>query len=478
MASDITSRSAFYDELEPDWKMIEALKSTRSMRAARALYLPQSKNELDEMYQNRLNRATLAPFFKKTVNNFAGRIFSKPVMLEEDVPPKLIEWSENIDRQGNNMTVFFKNAAAQAIRKGSAWAMVDYPRVDGAETLADERALGARPYLTFYPAESVFYARIDEQGKLSEVRMFETITIPDGEFAEQQIQQIRRIFKNESNTVTYQIWRDDESKKDSDWVVVAEGIMSIDEIPVVPIFTNPQDDPLFSPPPLIDLAYLCVKHWQAQSEQDNVAEVARYPMLAVNGWDKDKDTDIAIGPRFMLATNEPAGKFYYVEHSGAAIASGRAELERLEDQIAMEGTRPMTRNRTANGATATQIESEDSTTKSEIELWKESIKDAIEKCLLLMAKWVGMGEDAGGSVALTGDFDFATADASTLSMLQQMRTRGDLSQMTLWSEMKRRGILGDSFEPEDEQDRLSSEGPTMEEMSMMDSTKSKQSKEE
>jgi hypothetical protein len=266
--------------------------------------------------------------------------------------------------------------------------------------------------------------------------------------------------------VRYEIWRksettDIDNKTAADWKIYSDGVMTIDEIPLVLIYLNSQDLSYDSPPPLLDLAYLCVKHWQDQSAQDNVADVARFPMLAASGWNKDTDKDIVLGPRRMLATNDAGGKFYYVEHSGAAIAAGRSELERLEDQIALEGIRPLTRQRTANGATATQVRSEDQNVKSEVQLWSEKIKDGIEKSLQFMAKWAGLGDDAGGSVELTGDFDFVDIDAATLSSLQQMRANEDLSRQTLWEEFKRRGILNDGFDANEEEIRLSEEGPSL-----------------
>jgi hypothetical protein len=36
-------------------------------------------------------------------------------------------------------------------------------------------------------------------------------------------------------------------------------------------------------PPLLDLAYLNVKHWQSQSDQDNILHIARVPILALIG---------------------------------------------------------------------------------------------------------------------------------------------------------------------------------------------------
>jgi hypothetical protein len=461
LASNIATTSAVYEKYVSSWAMTRALMGgTAAMRMAGRTYLPQNLFEEGKDYRDRLDRATLAPFYRKTVSNLAGRIFAKPVALQDDVPKSIKEWCENIDRQGSNITVFFGNAARKGIDNGSVGILADYPKAEGVPTLADERGLGARPYLTIYPAESILYVRFDDAGKLIEARLMEIISEPNGEFGEEEVRQIRRLLRD-SDGVRYEIWRTVSSPagNSGEWEIVSDGPMTIDEIPLALVYLNPQDTHHDSPPPLLDLAYLCVKHWQDQSAQDNVAEVARFPIFAASGWNKDEDVEIVLGPKRMVATSEPGGRFYYVEHSGAAIAAGRAELERLEDQIAMEGIRPLTRQRTANGATATQIQSEDQNVKSEAQLWGEKIKDAVETCLMFMAKWAGLGDDAGGSVDMTGDFNFVDIDAATLSSLQQMRSSGDLSRQTLWEEFKRRGILSDGFDAEAEQVRIDEEPP-------------------
>lgn len=472
--ANIATPSASYRDLEVTWAMIQALlDGTGAMREAGERYLPRHPKEEIEDYRDRLKTATLTPFFRKTVSNLVGRIFAKPIALQRDVPESIQAWCENADRQGNHLNVFLINATREAVAKGSSWIMVDYPRVGQVATLAEERMIGARPYLTLYNAESLLYAKVNETGILIEARVKEVVAEPEGEFGEVFIRQIRRLIKDGPG-VRYQIWRATDTASEpfvghvqgvgpsatsgTSWYLYEEGGMTIDEIPLVPIMTN-RVSGLISPPPLLDLAYLCVKHWQDQSAQDNVAGVARYPMLAVSGWNSQEDQEITVGPRVMLSTSDSQGRFYYVEHSGAAIAAGRAELERLETQIATEGVRPLTLERSATGATATQIASEDMNVRSVAEIWGETVKDAAEKCLSLMAKWAGLGEDNGGSVVLDGDFNSVGIDAAALSQLQQMRSSGDLSRSTLWAEMRRRGVLADEFDPEAEDARLSEEGP-------------------
>ena len=47
-----------------------------------------------------------------------------------------------------------------------------------------------------------------------------------------------------------------------------------------------------------------------------------------------------IGPRQLLMTKDPNGKFYYVEHKGASIEAGWKELEKLEEDILRLNTHP------------------------------------------------------------------------------------------------------------------------------------------
>jgi hypothetical protein len=42
-------------------------------------------------------------------------------------------------------------------------------------------------------------------------------------------------------------------------------------------------------PPLLNLALLNIKHWQSQSEQDNILHVARVPLLVAYGLGKGRN---------------------------------------------------------------------------------------------------------------------------------------------------------------------------------------------
>jgi hypothetical protein len=45
-------------------------------------------------------------------------------------------------------------------------------------------------------------------------------------------------------------------------------------------------------PPLLNMALLNIKHWQSQSEQDNILHVARVPILTVFGLEEGQELTI------------------------------------------------------------------------------------------------------------------------------------------------------------------------------------------
>ena len=70
------------------------------------------------------------------------------------------------------------------------------------------------------------------------------------------------------------------------WQPHDEGLTSLDVIPLATFYTK-RTGFMMATPPLLELAYMNVKHWQSQSDQDNILHVARVPMLMISGIDDD-----------------------------------------------------------------------------------------------------------------------------------------------------------------------------------------------
>lgn len=84
------------------------------------------------------------------------------------------------------------------------------------------------------------------------------------------------------------------------------------------------------------------------------------------------------------------------------------------------------------------------------------LKDALENALVITCKWRGIAYDP--SVNVFTEFD-EFLEGKDLDTLDKARDRGDISQETYWSELKRRRVLSGEFEPDKERERLLDELP-------------------
>ena len=57
-------------------------------------------------------------------------------------------------------------------------------------------------------------------------------------------------------------------------------------------------------PPLLNLGLLNIKHWQSQSEQDNILHVARVPLLVAYGLDRNEELTVGASTLRFLRTEQ------------------------------------------------------------------------------------------------------------------------------------------------------------------------------
>jgi hypothetical protein len=108
--------------------------------------------------------------------------------------------------------------------------------------------------------------------------------------------------------------------------------------------------------------------------------------------------------------------------------------------------------------TASQIISEDATTKCLLQSYAEQFEDALDTVLQLMAKWAN--EADGGHAQVFKDFGAATLAEASTKLLLEMNLAGKLSDESLYEEMQRRGTLAPDRTWEDEKGRIDDQGPT------------------
>lgn len=449
----IAKQSSAVEKMAQEWPVISALMGgTRTMRETGQQFLPKWPKEDDESYKARLLSAVLHNVFKRTVKILASKPFSKSVKLSDEVPERIKKWLDDADLQGRNLQAFASVVFQEAVAYGLSGVLIDFQKRDPElRTLADEKAAGLRPYFVHYSPWNILGWRTELSNgshKLIQLRLKEYATEPDGEYGEKTVDRIRvlepgswRLFEKESST-----------NKD-EWTLIDEGTTTLQEIPFVPFYGN-RTGLMTGEPPILDLAYQNIEHYQSSSDQQTILHVARVPILTVIGGN-DEDA-ITVGT--SSAVRLPIGaSMQYVEHSGAAIAAGRQSLLDLEERMRQTGAELLLLK--PGNVTATEVNSDDEGNKCDLQRMTESAEDSLDQCLQFMADWIG--EENGGNVELFKDFGAATLSDASAQLLLTTAQAGKISDQTLIDEYKRRGILSPDLDFEEEKERLEEQGPAL-----------------
>ena len=335
MTHPVRKRSPEADALNENCALIDALLGgTKAMRAAGEQYLPKWPAEDGESHKTRLAVATLFPAYQRTIEVLGAKPFSKPVTLGKDVPTKLQPWLEDVDRQGRNLHAFLAEVGQEALGYGFSGILVDYPPTQDKDgkalyvTKADEQAAAVRPYFVQVHPKNILGWLTDKDG-LKQLRLLETATEEDGDFATKEVEQVRVLTRG-----AWATWRKVEGgNKQDDWAPHETGVTTIKGIPFVPVYGNRLGF-MRARPALLELAYANVEHWQSKSDQQNILHVARVPILFAKMLGEG---GITVGAGSAVKSESPEGDLKFVEHGGKAIEAGRLSILDLEDRMRQAG---------------------------------------------------------------------------------------------------------------------------------------------
>lgn len=458
MSNDPSITLDAVDQMSAYWDVITPLMGgTLAMRAAQAL-LPKYPAEDDEVYKERLRLSTLLPAYSETVGNMTSRVFAEPLQLGDDVPEQVVELASNIDNANNDINAWSVDFFREGLSHGLCHAFVDHQKAEGVRTQADEKAAGVRPYVVMVKPEQVCGWRVRD-GVLSQVRYREMIEESDGDFGTKRVAQIRVL--EPGKWTTYR-----KPKEGGVWAIHDQGTTNLSVIPWVTFYTG-RTGFMTAKPPLLELAHLNIKHWQSQSDQDNILHVIRVPILVRIGVQAQYDNQgKVIPPEFKVGTGALTdlpinGDMKYVEHTGKAVDAGRQALLDLIAEMRMAGAKLLTPDKSAT-KTATQAEEEAAQDLSPLSRMANHFADCLAQLLQFMADYRSLGE--GGTVEMRGSFDVDYMPEVSLPTLVAMANAGMISKETLFTEMQRRGVISDEYDWADELEKIDSQGPALGEL--------------
>lgn len=458
-SGDFKKMSAYYD-------MIDAiLGGSKTMREGKTDYLPKFVDEPARRYEERLGRAQFTNIFRDIVENLSQRPFASPVQLGENAPREFEEMAENVDGRGTDLTQFANEMMFSGLAYSQAWVLVDFSgNVD--ENASRAEAGNLRPYWSLYDAPSVIAVYsdvIDGREQVIHARLKEARKERDG-FREETIEQIRVLDREKLDggaygPPTWSLWekRKDEVTKRIDWVeVVPPTPYPIDEIPLVPFITGRRLGGWCVNPPLRDVAELQIELYQQESGFKNVRELIGFPMLAGQGVTPPKTADgkpepIMVGPRAVLyapmSADGQAGAWEIIGPPAESMRVLMAEIEETKKELRELGRQPLT----ANSGNLTVVTTAFAAAKgnSAIQAWAIMCKMTIEELFRVSGLWFRTAL-AAPDVMIDTDFDTGPGDDDSFAHVFGLYTAGVISRSALIQEAKRRGILSEDYEEDED----------------------------
>ena len=435
----VVSESPFVRNLDSiammsDWSVMAAVtRGTNYIRDLSETYLPQEPREDDDAYTTRVNRSVLSPYTSRLIETAAGAILRKPIHVEGD--PYWLELIQNIDGLGSSINEYARRSLVSSLTYGHSAILVDYPAAMGARNLAEERALGRRPYFVHVDAPQIWGWRKEAgTNRLLQVRIHDYDVRPLNEFGEEQVEQMRVIYPGRYDlyTLGQEVVEFTES-----------GDYSLPEIPLVPIYSN-RRGLLISQPPLLDIANLNITHYQRQADLIHALHIAAMPTLDLEGWD-DTTGSATMGVNYAIAM-QPGNKAYYVQADATSFDAQMSELESLASQMSTLGvTKLFGQKFVAESAEAKRIDQAQS--NSVLSIISQELESALNQAFAFAAQYVGLEPP---EITIDRDFDYYRLIGQDVAVLAQLADTGKISNAMLLEVLRRGEILPDNINIEEE----------------------------
>jgi len=451
------SRTQAVLDMMKGWEIMKAVTlGTEYLRENSESFLPIEPREDYAAYLGRVNRAVFSPVTQRLVRAAAGLILRKPISLVGD-PYWTDIFAKDVDGCGSDLDEYARRLLICSLTYGQAHTLVDFPAPNGARSLAEERELNRRPYWIEIDPSNIYGWRLDREvnyGRLIQIRIKERAVVPDGDFGEKVYDQIRVIEPGR-----YRVFRQVESAKymnggfpypnafdatdaTSDYEQVESGSFSLGEIPLVTTYSG-KTDTLTSKPPLLDIAYLNLAHFQRQADLIHSLHIASQPILVMEGWD-DQTKDVAVSVNYAMAT-APGNEIYYVEPAASAFQAQSDEIRELQMQMATLGISTLSQQKfVAESADARRLDRVD--TNSMLSMVSMDIEQALQKSFNLAADYVGIEPP---EVKLSRDFDIDRLIGQDITALTALFGQGVLDRDEFRQILVQGEILSDATESVD-----------------------------
>ncbi|MDD4390238.1 MAG: DUF4055 domain-containing protein [Eubacteriales bacterium] len=464
-----------YDSMADTWKSCrDCVVGQRAVHAAGTRYLPQLTDQTDADYKAYVTRTLFYNATWRTISSLSGMLFRKEPVIEvsDSIKPML----EDVTMSGKSFYVLAKESSVEVLTSGRMGILVDYPQesVEG-KTVAEVQAMGMRPSMQLYPAESIINwktSRIGNSTVLSMLVLTESVALEgDSEFEHNSEIRYRVLDLAPRATLdgglggtismAYRVRVFRVNNKDEDEQIGPEifPVMNNKPLNFIPFFFLGVDSttPELDEPPLIDLVDANLAHYRLDADHKHGLHFTGLPTPVVSGYTKENDNEkLYVGSSSAWVFPNPEARASYLEYTGQGLAAIASEKEKLEQYMAVLGARLLASEKkdTETAQTAQIHRAGESSILSSIAI---TINKGLTQALQVFSAWAGV-EDKEAKVELNQEFlppGITPQELTALLQGWQMGAPG-LSDQGLFDILQKREVVAPDVTLEDEQERISS----------------------
>ena len=443
---DPSARSGAVLGMMRGWKPINVcLGGTDYLRANAEEIIPREPSEDDDAYKRRIFHAVLPPFIQRLASQAAGTILRKGIHLEGGDEEYWRDWAKDVTGDGTPLNMFAREMLVDALLFGHTSCLVDWPNGEQPSNLAEELAMGRKPYLVRVGAQQIRGWRTAanrNQAPLTMVRYSETISVPVDQFGEEIITQIRVLTED-----GYQLWRDEtpSGANRGGWTLYESGEHTAGEVPLVSIYSN-RIATLVSKPPLEEVANLNISYAQRFCDYYHSIHVGAMPILCLKGFDADNnDTSLGLSVNTAVLL-PPDGDAMIVSPPSDSYQEQLRCLQVLEEQISSLGISALAKqNLTNTAAESKRLDRIDS--DSIMSIISEDLARAITDMLRIAGAYAGKEPP---EVTIPKDYENRLLDGNQVTAMLQLQMQNQISQETLLKILREGEILPPYVDIDDE----------------------------
>lgn len=432
--------------------MVEAWEITRSLwegalslRNKGSHYLLQFPREDNNAYQERKKWwSVFYDQFKRTIKGFTGLVFDdNPSPLE--APQPLMDLFSDIDCCGNDFYTFLLTSFEKFLRDGNGFFLATSPaltdtqkeilKVKGSLDMADR--LDDRPYGIFFTAAQCinhFYENVDGREVLSQITIEEKTYERNGVFGEKEV--IRhRIYRRGSLEVRK--FESMEDLNDDIYSIETQVEFAYRDIMLVPITE------IGSEPPFLSIALLNILHYNKTSDFDNWCHKANVPtpIFQMDSEDDAKkfNESFTKSPNTAITGWGQHFKAFFLEVAGTSADVTMNRIKEVEEQISKLGLEKLAPVKDNTRKTATEINSDNIQSHSELVMLVRQFENAVEKFMYFLGvllndikpNTVDLENVAVGKIKLNINYKKLTFPLADLDRIRSLVTDRILSIETL-----------------------------------------------